>query len=202
MTRCTWTRQRWIIAFGQQALIAVKAPCPPSRTTQSGSAILRSSCVYAWAVSCLAQCQAMTWSWTRCHEQASGGGVGAVDEDLIVNALRITVVGDVDKPKRFESTVKCPTAHLVLLGEFRQRRYGGRISNEGFKVAGQRAVAAGSCRGAAAVRVLASPPGCAFGCGSVFLYLPSTYRAPWSVFYSPGKHTNPRLAHAGAIPED
>ena len=41
-----------------------------------------------------------------CHEQASGGGVGAVDEDLIVNALRVTVVGDVDKPKRFESAVK------------------------------------------------------------------------------------------------
>lgn len=144
----------------------------------------------------------MRWLWTRCHEQASGGGVGAVDEDLIVNALRVTVVGDVDKPNRFELTVKCPTAHFLLLGEFRQRRCGGGIKGEGFKVAGQRAVAAGSCRGAAAVRGFASPLGCAFRCGFVFRHLPSAYWALWSVFYSPGKHTNLRLAHAGAIPED
>lgn len=41
-----------------------------------------------------------------CHKQAARRGVGAVDEDLIVDALRGTVVGDVDEPKRFESAIK------------------------------------------------------------------------------------------------
>ena len=120
-----------------------------------------------------------------CDEQASGGGVGAVDEDLVVDALWVTVVGDVGEPERFESAVKCPTAYPLLLSVFRQRCCGGGIRDEGFKVAGLRAVGAGSCRGTAAVRVLASPPGCAFRSGSVFLHLPSTYRASWSVFTHP-----------------
>ncbi|CAB0821507.1 hypothetical protein FRC0263_02394 [Corynebacterium diphtheriae] len=75
-----------------------------------------------------------------CDEQASGSGVGVVDEALVVDALWVTVVGDVDEPERFESAVKCPTAYLLLLGEFRQRCCGGGIRDEGFKVAGLRFV--------------------------------------------------------------
>ena len=117
--------------------------------------------------------------------------MGTVDEDLVVDALWVTVVGDVDEPERFESAVKCPTAYPLLLGEFRQRCCGGGIRDEGFKVAGLRAVGAGSCRGTAAVRVLASPPGCAFRSGSVFLHLPSAYRASWSVFTHPESTPTP-----------
>ena len=52
-----------------------------------------------------------------CHKQAASRGVGAVDEDLIVDALRGTVVGDVDEPKRFNRrssvqrlTLCCPAS--------------------------------------------------------------------------------------------
>lgn len=126
-----------------------------------------------------------------CHKQAASRGVGAVDEDLIVDALQGTVVGDVDEPKRLESAIKCPTTHPLLPGEFRQRCCGGGIGDEGFKVAGLREIGAGSCCGATAVRVFAPPPGCAFGCGSVFLHLPSTYRASWSVFTHPESTPTP-----------
>ena len=91
-----------------------------------------------------------------CHKQTASCGVGAVDEDLIVDALQGTVVGDVDEPKRFESAIKRPATHPLLPGEFRQRCCGGGIGDEGFKVAGLRAVGAGSCRGATAVRVRVS----------------------------------------------
>ncbi len=44
---------------------------------------------------------------TACgYKQAAGVGVGAVDEDLVVDALWVTVVGDVDEPERCESAVE------------------------------------------------------------------------------------------------
>ena len=122
---------------------------------------------------------------------AAGCRVGAVDVELTVDALRGTVVGEVDEPKRFESAIKCPTTHPLLLSEFRQRRCRNDIGHEVFKIAGLRAIGAGSCYGATAVRVFAPPPSCAFGCGSVFLRLPRTYRASWSAFTYPESTPTP-----------
>ena len=38
-------------------------------------------------------------------EQAASGGVGAVDEDLVVDAVRFTIVGYIDEPKWRESAI-------------------------------------------------------------------------------------------------
>ena len=135
------------------------------------------------------------------HKQAASRRVGVVDEDLFVDALRGTVVGDVDEPKRFESAIKCPTTHPLLLSEFRQRRCGDDIGHEVFKVAGLRAIGAGSCHGTTAVRVFAPPPSCAL---DVVPFSSFAQNIPGIVvcFYLPGKHTTPRLAHAGASPMD
>ena len=41
-----------------------------------------------------------------CDEQAAGVGVGAVDEDLVVDAVGVWGIGHIDKPQRGEPAVE------------------------------------------------------------------------------------------------
>ena len=44
-----------------------------------------------------------------CYKQAACCGVGAVDEDLVVDAVGVWGVGDINKPKRCEAAVESPS---------------------------------------------------------------------------------------------
>lgn len=52
-----------------------------------------------------------------CYEQAAGVGVGAVDEDLVVDPVGVWDVGNIDEPQRFESAVEGPSADSVIAGD-------------------------------------------------------------------------------------
>ena len=43
-----------------------------------------------------------------CHKQATSVGVGAVDEDVVVDSVGVRGVRDIDEPEWFEFTVQCP----------------------------------------------------------------------------------------------
>lgn len=45
-----------------------------------------------------------------CYQQASCGGVGAVDEDPFVYAVRVWCVGHVDVPEGSEPSIQGPSA--------------------------------------------------------------------------------------------
>ena len=51
------------------------------------------------------------------HKQASGVGIGAVDEDLIVEPVRVWGVGNIDEPQRFEAAVEGPSADSGIAGD-------------------------------------------------------------------------------------
>lgn len=52
-----------------------------------------------------------------CDKQASCARVGAVDEDLVVDALRVWLIGDTDEPEVGESSVECPSADATASGD-------------------------------------------------------------------------------------
>ncbi len=68
--------------------------------------------------------------------EASGLGVGAVDKYVVVDAVGVGLVGDVDKPEGAEPAGDCPSAHSVLAGDIRQRCGAGDVGVEGADIAG------------------------------------------------------------------
>lgn len=70
------------------------------------------------------------------NEEASGLGVGAVDEYLVVDAGRVGLVGDVDKPEGAETAGECPSAHPVLAGDIGKRCGAGDVGVESAEIAG------------------------------------------------------------------
>ena len=71
-----------------------------------------------------------------CDKQAACRGVGAVDEDLVVDSVRVRGIRDIDKPKGFKPAVESPPAYSLLLSELRQRRCRYRVAVEGAEVPG------------------------------------------------------------------
>ena len=52
-----------------------------------------------------------------CDEQASGGGVGAVDEDLVVDPVGVWGVGYIDEPQRGEPAVERAPGDVQGVGD-------------------------------------------------------------------------------------
>ena len=81
----------------------------------------------------------------RGDEHAPGSGICAVDEDLIVDVVRLTAVGYFDEPKRRKPAVKRPPAYTLLAGYFCQCCGARDVGVEGFEVAGVGQISAGAC---------------------------------------------------------
>ena len=55
---------------------------------------------------------------TACgYEQAAGGGVGAVDEDLVVDSVGGWGIGDIDEPQRGEPAVERAPGDVQGVGD-------------------------------------------------------------------------------------
>lgn len=79
-------------------------------------------------------------------EQAPGSGICAVDEDLIVNAVRLTGVRYLYEPKWCKPAIKRPPAYTLLASYFSQCCGARDVGVEGFEIAGLGQIGAGACR--------------------------------------------------------
>lgn len=113
----------------------------------------------------------------------TGVGACAVDEDLVVNAVWVWCVRDVDVPVGGEASGQCCAADAVVVGAFCHGVFAGGVVDEGAEhcsvvVVGASFDVRGSTGG-----VFAAPAGGAFGGGAVFLHFSGADGASGSVLF-------------------
>lgn len=117
----------------------------------------------------------------RCDQKASYGGVGAVDEDLVVDAVGVWLVGYVDVPVGGKSSSETPACQAKGCGVGGQCLGAGDVVDEVGEVGFVGQVGSGFGGGCAAVGCGAAPAGCSFAGGAVFLHWPVADWASGSV---------------------
>ena len=81
------------------------------------------------------------------NEQTTGVGVGGVDEDLVVDPVRVRGVGDVDEPERFKPAVERAAGNVQGAGHIGERSCADDIGVERFEIPGLGLVGAAACEG-------------------------------------------------------